>query len=947
MKALLRAGIVCLFAIRFYASAELPTVWSTRFSPSTNKLNAIAYGNGLFVAAGAANTILTSSDGITWVQQTGGNPDLYSMTHGSTGFAAGGQTGSLIAFSSNGVTWTNVLDTIGMQQLNGITYGYGLFVAVGRGSFSGTSYILTSTNGINWVSRLSPATNFLFAVTPAFNTDGIGWADELFVAVGDHGTIVTSTNGIDWVLRNSGTANPLRSVIFHQRLIAAGDSGTVLTSSDGINWSPAAPPAFNVNGLASSGTALVAVGKYISGRLHASADGLSWPGDPVQFPHSLNAIAYGGGSFVAVGDQGLIIQSGNSTSTSTTNDWLKFTSGYWEEPYWSLNQLPNMSQDLVAFRSPGFKALAIGANTTANYSNSLSIKNLLVEAPAGSLNQLLLNYAGTNTPLFVASDFSLGTNASVVSHFSALKGGNFYMSGPATFADESVLSFNQIIVGRNAGAELDVTNSSVSAGKLVVSQGATGTVNQTAGASQITSLELYSGGVYNLNGGLLNAQTLQLQFLGGPGSAQFNLLNGAMDVNTINLGRRQDTVVDATGQFLFQSGWLICSNLNFLNGTFTQTGGTNNSTYVNVPWVDDSRGDYFLSGGTLISRTVTLGAVLSPSTTPGEGNFVQSGGVHTNKSVALWGEIRHQANRVYGTYSLSGGRLVTDSVSITGGSFSQTGGTNVIRELGIDGAGGYGLSNGLLVSSNVTLHSYGCVESSFVQNNGTTAINNLLSMDGYVRAELRGGSLIVPNIDIGPGSRLRILGGAVSNPGMVTIRGGALVVNGLSLGLGQLQVIGVPAFVCVSSQPLTSTLDVGTVGSTVLHFQDSRDVPWSGSELSIVNWSPGTNNSGDHIFVGTNSSGLTAAQLAELKFVNPQGLPPGDYRAQIINTGEIVPSLSPTLTFTRTSALILNWSGTYQLFTSTNVTGPYTVITNATSPYTNGFSEPRRYFYLR
>src|SRR5512133_1427155 len=77
-----------------------------------------------------------------------------------------------------------------------------------------------------------------------------------------------------------------------------------------------------------------------------------------------------------------------------TNDWTKATSGDWQESYWSLGGLPGLDQDLVALRNPGWKALAIGANTTANYAASLSLNNFLVEAPAGSFNQLLLNWAG-------------------------------------------------------------------------------------------------------------------------------------------------------------------------------------------------------------------------------------------------------------------------------------------------------------------------------------------------------------------------------------------------------------------------------------------------------------------------------------------------------------------------------------------------------------------------
>ena len=43
-------------------------------------------------------------------------------------------------------------------------------------------------------------------------------------------------------------------------------------------------------------------------------------------------------------------------ASADTNEWLKPSSGYWEEPYWSLGRLP-ASQDAVLFDNSGFKHL--------------------------------------------------------------------------------------------------------------------------------------------------------------------------------------------------------------------------------------------------------------------------------------------------------------------------------------------------------------------------------------------------------------------------------------------------------------------------------------------------------------------------------------------------------------------------------------------------------------
>src|SRR5258705_7015118 len=107
-----------------------------------------------------------------------------------------------------------------------------------------------------------------------------------------------------------------------------------------------------------------------------------------------------------------------SGQTAGTNYWTKPTSGNWEESFWSLGQLPNHDQAGITFNNPGWKALAIGANTTANFPGSLSIRNLLIESPVDSANQLLLNFAGVSVPLHIDADLRVvGANSSLASYY--------------------------------------------------------------------------------------------------------------------------------------------------------------------------------------------------------------------------------------------------------------------------------------------------------------------------------------------------------------------------------------------------------------------------------------------------------------------------------------------------------------------------------------------------
>jgi photosystem II stability/assembly factor-like uncharacterized protein len=88
-----------------------------------------------------------------------------------------------------------------------VTYGNNIFVAVGD---NGT--ILTSTDGVSWTRRTSPTTQGLYSVT---------YGNGLFVAVGNNGTILTSTDGVNWTQRTSGTSNDLYGVTYGNGIFVA------------------------------------------------------------------------------------------------------------------------------------------------------------------------------------------------------------------------------------------------------------------------------------------------------------------------------------------------------------------------------------------------------------------------------------------------------------------------------------------------------------------------------------------------------------------------------------------------------------------------------------------------------------------------------------------------------------------------------------------------------
>jgi hypothetical protein len=279
-----------------------------------------------------------------------------------------------------------------------------------------------------------------------------------------------------------------------------------------------------------------------------------------------------------------------------------------------------------------------------------------------------------------------------------------------------------------------------------------------------------------------------------------------------------------------------------------------------------------------------------------------------------------------------------------GGGFEQTGGTNRTGSVNVEDAGSFILGGGFLVSSNVSvssrfgeLNSFSNLRSFYTQTGGTHEVQMIFSSGRGGLAGLQGGWLKATDISVGPVGELELSGAVVTNTGTFTLVDGAQVrANGNYPYLGKLIV-----------KSGLSILDFGLNAAT-LHFRDSHDVAWD-SPLVVSNWSGSLGGGGtDRFYVGTSSQGLTGDQVARISFVNPAGLPAGTYPAAILATGEIVPSTRPTMGVTRSSSgMVISWSGNSQLLSSTNVTGPYDPVSGATSPYTNSFTEPQRFFILR
>ena len=208
------------------------------------ELRRILFGNGRFVAVGWSYAAYSSENGIDW---SGGiNPGLgvglnegfRDMCYAPGKFVAidGSTQGSNVLSSADGRIWTRhrVTSPISPRKLLRIAHGNGRFVMTGEPDpFRGSTALYWSNNGVNWTST---TTSSLFWMT------GLTWGRGLFVAVGsayyspNAPTILTSTDGIMWAPSEPGVTNRLSSVeCINGLFIATGDS-VLLTSTNGINW---------------------------------------------------------------------------------------------------------------------------------------------------------------------------------------------------------------------------------------------------------------------------------------------------------------------------------------------------------------------------------------------------------------------------------------------------------------------------------------------------------------------------------------------------------------------------------------------------------------------------------------------------------------------------------------------------------------------------------------
>ncbi len=280
--------------------------WSTGAIAPGLTMRDIRYLDGRYLV-GVDNAIHLSLDGVTW-SEVHSDLNLRSEDFASDGdrfVTAGydwdsdlGAWRAAIWWSDDGRTWTAAELPV-LPRLRDVTAGPpGEFVAVGDDGL----VLLSVDGGGTWTVQ---------PVATSDDLDGVAWGEGVYVAVGET-TVLNSSDGSTWVDRSPGTQllswHNFKDVVFHDGAFYAGGwySGVQRSTDGGVSWESmtiAGDRNYDIRAIDAAGGLLVAATERRSSPvgpvLLVSGDGLTWAESSAAFPDS-SSVAIGAGEVVTV-----------------------------------------------------------------------------------------------------------------------------------------------------------------------------------------------------------------------------------------------------------------------------------------------------------------------------------------------------------------------------------------------------------------------------------------------------------------------------------------------------------------------------------------------------------------------------------------------------------------------------------------------------------------------
>jgi hypothetical protein len=381
----------------------------------------------------------------------------------------------------------------------------------------------------------------------------------------------------------------------------------------------------------------------------------------------------------------------SSTPTNSTMDIQSITVTYGFGKSWANGTgkweefTPSIADTAEIITNADSKTVTIDATTSGLHTNSMAINHLVVSGPGAAINTLLLDNAGTLTPLHVAGIIQLGTNGHMVIVNSAVVGDNSVSIGNSSPSSSLVVS--------NDGS-LIVTNSSRT-GSVVVNGGS---FLVGVGTFKTDNLVVTNGGV------LQHAQTYRVDnatvtIAGGTSQFGSNLVVGSS--------------ANATGSVAMTSGSLVVSN-----GVI---GVGNNGTYTDGSGV----GQMTVSNAAVTAQSIVLGnnAGGSGALSIGLGGIVHmlpgavgcaACGMKLNDLTLDGGAIDSPDNDMYAGQGIPGALIVNDGTATFRSAF-----------VGVDNTGSMTMAGGSMnVLSNLTAGSGTGSTGTVIMTGGTLVVTN-------------------------------------------------------------------------------------------------------------------------------------------------------------------------------------------------------------------------------
>jgi len=295
------------------------TTWTGRLTGLPDTLNDVLWDGGSFIAVGDNGVILTSDDGIDWVERESfTDVGLSAVASNGSEIVAVGYDTTVLLSTDNGESWS-IKHSGNRVRLAAVAVNSSQFVAGGMDQLTGDAFIMRSEDrGETWtvVDSLLQSGHF---ITDLIFVNGIFVAATDVFSPESDARVLVSLDGNVWhdiIIRDEVAAS---YAILHDgnQFIAAGSHSTVFVSADGYNWAELQTPVQEVDYLSAAwnGSKLVVAGGiswvYWWGGstpgferpvgISSIDSGATWAIFNIDGYYQSNGMAWGNGRFVSVG----------------------------------------------------------------------------------------------------------------------------------------------------------------------------------------------------------------------------------------------------------------------------------------------------------------------------------------------------------------------------------------------------------------------------------------------------------------------------------------------------------------------------------------------------------------------------------------------------------------------------------------------------------------------